>query len=92
MKLSFEDDAIAEVARLSNARKTGARGLRAILETSMMDSMYELPSRDEITECIVTKEVITGEGKPKLLAAGGREVPLIEERTSEKETKESESA
>ena len=92
VKLSFEDEAIAEVARLSNARKTGARGLRAILETSMMDPMYELPSRDEITECIVTKEVITGEGAPKLLAAGGKEVPMIETKEQEKKSKESESA
>lgn len=92
VKLSFEDEAIAEVARLSNARKTGARGLRAILETSMMDPMYELPSRDEITECIVTKEVITGEGAPKLFAAGGKEVPMIETKEQEKKSKESESA
>ena len=79
------------MARLSNERKTGARGLRAILETSMMDYMYELPSREDVTECIITKETITGDGEPKLLAAG-KEVPVIEEKKPGKETEENESA
>lgn len=56
------------MAHLSNERKTGARGLRAILESSMMDYMYELPSREDVAECIITKEVISGDGEPKLLA------------------------
>ncbi len=68
VKLSFEEEAIREVAHLSNERKTGARGLRAILESSMMDYMYELPSREDVAECIITKEVISGDGEPKLLA------------------------
>ena len=91
VKLDFEDGAITEVARLSNERKTGARGLRAILESSMMEYMYELPSREDVTECIITKDVITGEGEPKLLAAG-KEVPALEEKQEEPEKKESESA
>ena len=91
VKLDFEDGAITEVARLSNERKTGARGLRAILESSMMEYMYELPSREDVTECIITKDVITGEGEPKLLAAG-KEVPALEEKQDEPEKKESESA
>lgn len=66
VKLTFSDDAITEVARLSNERKTGARGLRAILETSMMNYMYELPSRDDVEECTITKEVIDGKGEPQL--------------------------
>lgn len=91
VKLDFEDGAITEVARLSNERKTGARGLRAILESSMMEYMYELPSREDVTECIITKDVITGEGEPKLLSAG-KEVPALEEKQEEPEKKESESA
>lgn len=83
IKLSFEDDAITEVARLSNERKTGARGLRAILETSMMEYMYELPSREDVNECIITKDVILGTGGPKLLAADGDELPLVEKRKEE---------
>lgn len=78
VKLTFDEDAITEVARLSNERKTGARGLRAILETSMMDYMFELPSREEVSECIITKEVIQGSGVPKYLAAGGDEVPMLQ--------------
>lgn len=70
IRLHFEDDAIREVAHLSNERKTGARGLRAILETSMMDYMYELPSREDVDECVITKEVIEGNGEPQLLAGG----------------------
>ena len=69
-------DALSEVARLSNERKTGARGLRAILETSMMDYMYELPSMDDVKECIITKAVIDGEGEPKLLGVNGEEPQL----------------
>ena len=76
ISLSFEEDALSEVARLSNERKTGARGLRAILETSMMDYMYELPSMDDVKECIITKAVIDGEGKPKLLGVNGEEPQL----------------
>lgn len=53
--------------------------------------MYELPSREDVTECIITKDVITGEGEPKLLAAG-KEVPALEEKQEEPEKKESESA
>ena len=74
VKLSFEDEAIREVARLSNERKTGARGLRAILESSMMDYMYELPSRDDVKECIITKDVIEGNGEPKLLTEGQAQI------------------
>lgn len=93
VKLTFEDEAISEVARLSNERKTGARGLRAILETSMMDCMYELPSREEVTECIITKDVISGTKSPRLIAAGGEEVFMLEERdNSGKEEKTEESA
>lgn len=80
VKLSFEEDAIREVAHLSNERKTGARGLRAILESSMMDYMYELPSREDVAECIITKEVISGDGEPKLLA---EDQTAIEEKSEE---------
>ena len=93
VKLTFDEDAITEVARLSNERKTGARGLRAILETSMMDYMFELPSREEVSECIITKEVIQGSGAPKYLAAGGDEVPMLELKDSASvEAKSEESA
>ena len=66
MKLSFEDEAIEAIADETLARKTGARGLRAIMEKSMMDLMYTIPSDETIEECTVTKEAIVGKGEPKL--------------------------
>ena len=62
MKIKFMD-ALREVAKLSTERKTGARGLRAILETAMTEPMYELPSRDDVNKCIITKETIKGTEK-----------------------------
>lgn len=64
VKLTVEDDAVEEIARLAHERKTGARGLRSILEKVMMDVMYEIPSNDSIAECILTKKAVDGEDKP----------------------------
>jgi ATP-dependent Clp protease ATP-binding subunit ClpX len=63
VKLSFTDDALAAMARKAVERKTGARGLRTIMETIMLDIMYEVPSRDNIREVVISEDVIT-EGKP----------------------------
>lgn len=65
--LTFTDEAIAAVAKRSVERKTGARGLRAIMESIMMDSMFEVPSDNEVKECIITKESVTGEEEPLLI-------------------------
>ena len=64
VKLSVEDDAVVEIAKLAHERKTGARGLRSIVEKVMMDVMYEIPSDDSIAECILTKKAVDGEEKP----------------------------
>jgi ATP-dependent Clp protease ATP-binding subunit ClpX len=56
VKLKLTDDAIREVAHQSFERKTGARGLRAIMESAMMEYMYEIPSDDDIKECVITKD------------------------------------
>ena len=64
VKLSVEEDAVTEIARLAHERKTGARGLRSIVEKVMMDVMYEIPSDDNIAECILTKKAVDGEEKP----------------------------
>jgi len=66
VKLSVEDDAVEEIAKLAHERKTGARGLRSIVEKVMMDVMYEIPSDDSIAECILTKKAVDGEEKPLL--------------------------
>ncbi|MFQ5441877.1 MAG: ATP-dependent Clp protease ATP-binding subunit ClpX [Thermodesulfobacteriota bacterium] len=64
VKLKFTDGALSAVARESMRRKAGARGLRAILENVMLDTMYELPSQSNIKECIINEDVITDKAKP----------------------------
>ncbi|MBI5237121.1 MAG: ATP-dependent Clp protease ATP-binding subunit ClpX [Deltaproteobacteria bacterium] len=64
VKLKFTEGALASVARESMRRKTGARGLRAILENVMLDTMYELPSQTNIKECIINEDVIREKGNP----------------------------
>ncbi len=64
VKLTFEKDAVEKVAELALERKTGARGLRSIMENAMMDVMYRIPSDETIESCVVTKNAITGEGEP----------------------------
>lgn len=66
VSLIFEDDAIAAVAKLALERKTGARGLRSIMESILLDVMYELPSYKNVEEVIISKEVIEGTCKPIL--------------------------
>lgn len=67
VKLEFTRDALAEVAKQAVARKTGARGLRSILESVMMDLMYEVPSNNNIGICTITRQVVDGTGEPELV-------------------------
>ena len=62
--LEFDEAALEEIADISLARKTGARGLRAIMENVMMDTMYHVPSDDTIKSCLITKEAVKGETGP----------------------------
>ncbi len=71
IRLTFEEDAIREIARQAIERKCGARGLRAIIENAMLDTMFELPGMADINECIITKEAVTG-GKPTLISGVGK--------------------
>ncbi|MGI8317206.1 ATP-dependent protease ATP-binding subunit ClpX [Halobacillus mangrovi] len=72
VELEIEEEALREIARLAIERKTGARGLRSIIEGIMLDVMYELPSRDDIEKCIITKDtVIADNGRPKLILTDG---------------------
>jgi ATP-dependent Clp protease ATP-binding subunit ClpX len=64
--LQFTEGALAAVAKKAMKQKSGARGLRAILERAMLDLMYELPSRDDVEECVVSEEVIEQGAKPVL--------------------------
>ncbi len=67
IRLTFEEDAVREIARQAITRKCGARGLRAIIEDVMLDTMFELPGMTDVNECVVTKESLEG-GKPKLIS------------------------
>jgi ATP-dependent Clp protease ATP-binding subunit ClpX len=78
VELEFEEDALIEISKKAIERKTGARGLRSIIEAIMLDVMYDLPSRDDIAKCIITKETVTENSVPKLLLKDGT---IIEEET-----------
>ncbi|MGN0411870.1 MAG: ATP-dependent Clp protease ATP-binding subunit ClpX [Lachnospiraceae bacterium] len=70
VKLTFEEDAIDAIAEKAMERKTGARGLRSIMENVMMDVMYQIPSDDTIEECIITKDAVEGKGEPRIIRVG----------------------
>lgn len=67
VKLKFTDGALMAIAKKTMKRKTGARGLRAILENVMLDVMYELPSQSNVEECIVNEDVILSNSRPILI-------------------------
>ncbi|MBU5439980.1 ATP-dependent Clp protease ATP-binding subunit ClpX [Tissierella sp. MSJ-40] len=65
--LEFEEEALRLIAKKAIERKTGARGLRSIIEETLLDIMYEIPSRDDIEKCVITKETIENKGEPTLV-------------------------
>lgn len=67
VKLTFQDGAIRAIAQRAIERGTGARGIRAIIESVMMNAMYEVPSDEEAVECIITEEAAKGEAEPILV-------------------------
>lgn len=71
VELTFEDDAVLAIADKAFERKTGARGLRAIMEGVMMDIMYEIPSDDTIQACVITKEAVEGHCAPLTIRQNG---------------------
>jgi ATP-dependent Clp protease ATP-binding subunit ClpX len=64
VELRFEDDALKAVVKQAKARKTGARGLKSILEKSMLEIMYHLPSTKNIERCVITRSTIEEQGEP----------------------------
>jgi len=74
VELEFDEGALSEIAKEAIERKTGARGLRSIIESTMLDVMYELPSREDVKKCIITAKTITDKEKPKLLLEDGTEL------------------
>jgi ATP-dependent Clp protease ATP-binding subunit ClpX len=71
VELEFEEDALKEIAKKAIERKTGARGLRSIIEGIMLDVMFDLPSREDITKCIITQETVSDNSLPKLVLEDG---------------------
>lgn len=67
VELEFVDDAIDAIAEETFKRKTGARGLRSIMEDCMMDTMFEVPSEDNVRKCIITKEAVEKKSKPEII-------------------------
>ena len=67
VELEFTDGALSAIAKLALERKSGARGLRAIIEGIMTDTMYELPSQENVAKCIVTEDTVLGRSKPALV-------------------------
>lgn len=84
--LEFEEDALVEVSKMAIERKTGARGLRSILESIMMEIMYEIPSRDDIKKCIVTKETIRNHQLPTLVLVDAKKESAKKEQKKGKES------
>lgn len=85
VELEFEKEALRAIARKAIERKTGARGLRSILEEVLLDIMYEIPSREDIKKCLITKETIESNGEPTLVLSDRKS----KKRASEKSNKES---
>ena len=67
VELEFEREALESIVDKAIERKTGARGLRSIMEEIMSDVMYDAPSQENLKKCIITKECVTNNAKPKLL-------------------------
>ncbi len=72
VELEFEQDALEEIAKKAIERKTGARGLRSIIEGIIVDVMFDLPSREDVEKCVITKDTVIQEnGTPKLIFRDG---------------------
>ncbi len=74
VKLRFSDGALRAVARHALVQKTGARGLRTILEEVMLDLMYEIPSTTDVREVMITQDVIEGKGQPVLMYGSDQDI------------------
>jgi ATP-dependent Clp protease ATP-binding subunit ClpX len=71
IELVFTEDSLSEIAEKALQRETGARGLRSIIENALLDVMFELPSRKDVSKCVITKETITRGLKPTLVTSAG---------------------
>ena len=88
VELKFTDGALRAVVKEAINRKTGARGLRAILEESMLDIMYEIPSEDTIKECVITEEVIVDGSDPIFVYRTAEEIEALKAENDEAKKRE----
>jgi ATP-dependent Clp protease ATP-binding subunit ClpX len=86
VELEFQDDALAEIAKEAIARNTGARGLRAIIESIMLEVMYDLPSRSDVRKCIVTRETVVNREEPILISDGDQTADARSKKKKKEET------
>jgi ATP-dependent Clp protease ATP-binding subunit ClpX len=75
VNIKFTDDALVAIAKKAIARKTGARGLRAIMEELLLDLMYDVPGSEDISEVVINGEVVDGKAKPVIVHDGGKKAP-----------------
>jgi ATP-dependent Clp protease ATP-binding subunit ClpX len=83
VELVFTDDALWSISDKALERETGARGLRSIIEQALLDVMFELPSRKDVSKCVITKETISKSLKPTLVTSGGRAGDELDELAEE---------
>jgi len=72
VELQFEPAAVNAIAKMAIERKCGARGLRAIIESIMLDTMFELPGLKDVSGCVITEDVVNGKAKPQLITGKRR--------------------
>lgn len=86
VNLEFDEEALKTIAKKAIERKTGARGLRSIIEETMLNIMYDIPSRDDIEKCLITKDTVENKGEPTLVLSDSKK------RNESKKTNNKESA
>ena len=86
VELEFEDQALEAIVDKAIERRTGARGLRSIIEEIMRDIMFDVPSNPKIEKCIVTKETVTDKKPPKLIINENKEITKIVSKQQRKTT------
>ncbi|NNK15275.1 MAG: ATP-dependent Clp protease ATP-binding subunit ClpX, partial [Sulfitobacter sp.] len=74
-QLSFTDDALSAIAKRAIERKTGARGLRSILEDILLDTMFELPGLESVNEVVVNEEAVTSDAAPLMIHGEAEKEP-----------------
>jgi ATP-dependent Clp protease ATP-binding subunit ClpX len=80
VELTFDEDALRAIAHLAIERETGARGLRAIMEDTVNDLMYEIPSEEDIVKCSITKEVVEEGADPEIVRSDISRRPVVKKR------------